>query len=93
MFDPPDTMRKEFIPKQASFERHVPPLSPAEKRICALLLQRLTEKRIAEHIERSPNTVHVHVRNIYRKLGIRSRKQLLDYPGIVTMVISKNESS
>lgn len=69
--------------------RETPPLSPTEKKVCALLLQRLTEHQIAEHMERSPNTVHVHVRNIYRKLGVRTRKQLHDYPGIVTLIISK----
>lgn len=69
---------------------HTPPhLSPTEKKVCALLLQRLTEQRIAEHMERSPNTVHVHVRNIYRKLGVHTRKQLYSYPGIVTMIVGK----
>ncbi len=67
-----------------------PSFSPTEKRVCALLLQRLTEQRIAEHLERSPNTVHVHVRNIYRKLGVRTRKELYEYPGIIRMIISKD---
>ena len=62
------------------------PLSPTEKRVCSLLLQRLTEQRIAEQLERSPNTVHVHVRNIYRKLGVRTRKQLLEFPGIADYI-------
>ena len=70
--------------------RTAPQLSPTEKRVCSLLLQRLTENRIAEQLERSPNTVHVHVRNIYRKLGIRTRQQLYNYPGIVGIVISKD---
>ena len=69
--------------------RQAPPLSPTERRICALLLQSLTEQRIAEHVNRSPNTVHVHVRNIYRKLGVRTRKQLLACPGIVNIVVSR----
>ena len=59
------------------------PLSPTEKRVCSLLLKRLTEQRIAEQLERSPNTVHVHVRNIYRKLA---RKQLLEFPGIADYI-------
>lgn len=70
--------------------RSIPPLSPTEKRVCALLLQRLTEHRIAEHLQRSPNTVHVHVRNIYRKLGVRTRKQLYEYPGVISMIVSKS---
>ncbi|MFK7789123.1 MAG: helix-turn-helix transcriptional regulator [Phycisphaeraceae bacterium] len=58
-----------------------------ESRVCALLMQRLTEQRVADHLERSPNTVHVHVRNIYRKLGVRTRKELYEYPGIINMIV------
>jgi len=65
-------------------------LSPMEKKVCALLLQRLTEQRIAEHLERSPNTIHVHVRNIYRKLGVHNRKQLYGFPGIVSLIVKKD---
>lgn len=80
----------EIEPNAESIPAHIPPpLSPTEKKICALLLQRLTEQRIADHLERSPNTVHVHVRNIYRKLGVRTRKQLYEYPGIVSMIVSR----
>lgn len=70
--------------------RSAPVLSPTEKRVCALLLQRLTEQRIADHLERSPNTVHVHVRNIYRKLGVHTRKELNEYPGLVAMIVGKD---
>jgi DNA-binding NarL/FixJ family response regulator len=37
-----------------------------------------TEKQIARTLNRSPHTVHVHVKSIYRKLGIRSRQMLND---------------
>lgn len=56
--------------------RAYPPLSETEKRVKCLLLKRLTERQVAEHMGRSHNTVHVHVRNIYRKLGIRTREEL-----------------
>lgn len=62
--------------------RPAPSLSPTEQRVCALLLERLTEQQIAEQLDRSPNTVHVHVRNIYRKLAVRTRRQLFEYPDI-----------
>jgi DNA-binding CsgD family transcriptional regulator len=39
---------------------------------------------------RSPNTVHVHVRNIYRKLAIQTRRELLEYSGILSMVVSED---
>lgn len=60
--------------------RSSPPLSPTETRVYILLLQRLTERQVAEQMGRSHNTIHVHVRNIYRKLGVRTRKQLLELP-------------
>ncbi len=60
--------------------RSNPPLSPTERRVYDLLLQRQTERQVAENLGRSPNTVHVHVRNIYRKLGVRTRQELLKLP-------------
>lgn len=36
-----------------------------------------TERMIAEALERSPHTVHVHIKSIYRKLMVTSRRQLL----------------
>ena len=59
-------------------ERSSPPLSPTEQRVHDLLLRRYTEKQVAEELGRSPNTVHVHVRNIYRKLAVRPRQELFD---------------
>lgn len=92
MFDskPPGNQADALHQNAQTTPPSVLPLSPTEKRVCALLLQRLTEQRIAEHIDRSPNTVHVHVRNIYRKLGVRTRKELLEFPGIVSMVVHKD---
>ncbi|MEM6258435.1 MAG: helix-turn-helix transcriptional regulator [Planctomycetota bacterium] len=86
---PPD--HPFYDPEQSPFERSVPPLSPSERKVCALLLQRMTERAIAEHLERSPNTIHVHVRNIYRKLGVCTRKQLLEYPGIIQMIVRNDD--
>lgn len=53
-----------------------PPLSVTEKAVLKLLMRGMTERAAAEELGRSPNTVHVHVRNIYRKLGVSSRKML-----------------
>lgn len=53
-----------------------PPLSQTEKIVLRLLLKGLTERRAAEELGRSHNTIHVHTRNIYRKLGVNSRKML-----------------
>jgi len=53
-------------------------LSRTELKILQRLLERDTERQVAQAIERSPHTVHVHVKSIYRKLMVSSRKQLMD---------------
>lgn len=60
-----------------SIDNAVVTLSKTERRVFDLLLLRLTEREIAQRMRRSPHTVHVHVKSIYRKLNINSRKQLL----------------
>lgn len=60
----------------AQLKRVQPPLSKTEKMVARLLLRGMTEREAAEEIGRSHNTVHVHTRNIYRKLGVSSRKML-----------------
>ncbi|WP_033288904.1 AAA family ATPase [Amycolatopsis jejuensis] len=42
-----------------------------------------TSKEVAARLFLSPRTVDAHLRNIYRKLGINSRRQLKDLPGLV----------
>lgn len=51
-------------------------LSKTEQQILPHLRSAATEREIAQAIHRSPHTVHVHVKNIYRKLGIGSRREL-----------------
>ena len=51
-------------------------LSRSERAILPMLLQHLTENAIADRLNRSPNTIHAHVKSIYRKLGVRSRSEL-----------------
>ena len=51
-------------------------LTRTELRVLEMLRSNVTEKFIADSMHRSPHTVHVHVKNIYRKMNIGSRKQL-----------------
>lgn len=52
-------------------------LTPTERRILHYLQSGITEREVAQRIHRSPHTVHVHVKNIYRKLGVTSRRELI----------------
>lgn len=64
-------------PPQPQADNDYPLLSPKEKEVVQLLLKEMTEKQVAQALDRSPNTIHIHIRNIYYKLGINRRKMLL----------------
>lgn len=52
-------------------------LSPAENRVYDLVLLGKKNKEIADDICRTEKTVKFHLTNIYRKLGLKSRSQLI----------------
>lgn len=54
------------------------PLTSREWEILDLLCQDLGTDQIAEVLVLSPETVRSHVKNILRKLGVRSRRQAVD---------------
>ncbi len=51
-------------------------LSATERRVLNHLRADLTERQIAQTLGRSRHTVHVHVKNIYRKVNVSSRREL-----------------
>ncbi len=53
-------------------------LSTTENRVLHRLQLLETERQIADALSRSPNTIHAHVKSIYRKLMVNNRKQLID---------------
>ncbi|MHB1407903.1 MAG: response regulator [Desulfitobacteriaceae bacterium] len=53
-------------------------LSPREREVFILVRAGLSNKKIAEHLSISANTVHNHLVNIYRKLGVSKRRQVLE---------------
>ena len=52
-------------------------LSKRELEVFAKLLTDKTQAQIAEELYITHSSVHFHCKNIYKKLGISSRKQLL----------------
>ncbi len=64
-------------PPPAELPARMAKLSKTERHVLHHLRQGLTERQVAGVMDRSPHTVHVHVKNIYRKLGIGKRRELL----------------
>jgi DNA-binding CsgD family transcriptional regulator len=53
-------------------------LTPQELQIATVLADGLTTREAAARLFLSPKTVEYHLRNAYRKLGVRTRRELLD---------------
>jgi DNA-binding CsgD family transcriptional regulator len=56
--------------------RSSPGLTEAERRIVALVAEGRTNKEVAAALYLSPKTVEASLRNVFRKLGVRSRTAL-----------------
>ncbi|MDQ0753998.1 DNA-binding CsgD family transcriptional regulator [Streptomyces africanus] len=56
-------------------------LTGAERRVADLADQSLTNRQIAEALAISLPTVETHLRHVFQKLGIRSRRQLAEHLG------------
>ena len=53
-------------------------LTPQERQIAQLASERLSSPEIAARLYLSPRTVEWHLRKVYSKLGIRSRRELAE---------------
>jgi DNA-binding CsgD family transcriptional regulator len=52
-------------------------LSPAERRVVALVAEGLTNPAIAERLVVSRRTIETHISHVFRKLGVTSRIELV----------------
>ena len=56
----------------------VQPLTDREAQVIALLVERQTDREIAQTLQISHHTVRTHTKNIYAKLGVNNRRQAAD---------------
>jgi ATP/maltotriose-dependent transcriptional regulator MalT len=54
-------------------------LTPSEKRVAGLAVDGMTNREIAQSLFVTPKTIEVHLSNVYRKLDVKSRREL---PGV-----------
>ncbi|HEX5945871.1 MAG TPA: LuxR C-terminal-related transcriptional regulator [Acidimicrobiales bacterium] len=64
--------------------RPVDQLTPAEERVLFYLASSLTLGELASHLGVSRNTIKTHTRNLYRKLGVRSRDEAVALAGTIS---------
>lgn len=75
--------KEEIVPEEYQFfVENLSMLIPAEYRVYELYLSGKTGKQIAEILHITENTLKYHNKNIYSKLGISSRKQLLRFAAL-----------
>lgn len=53
-------------------------LTPSEKRVAGLAVEGMTNREIAQSLFVTPKTIEVHLSNVYKKLDIKSRRELPD---------------
>ncbi|MGH3271072.1 MAG: response regulator transcription factor, partial [Trebonia sp.] len=65
-------------PEAASGGREAPALTGSEMAVLRLLRSHLTNQEIADALYLSVNTVKTHLRAVYHKLGVSSRREAVD---------------
>lgn len=68
---------KEISEEQKQFLKYIEQLTATEKKVFNLYLEEKTTKEILEILHITENTLKYHNKNIYSKLGIASRKELI----------------
>jgi DNA-binding NarL/FixJ family response regulator len=71
---PPDPLSAEAPSPSSTL---LPDLSPRQEQTLHLLLKGDSEKQVARKLELSKHTVHVYVKELYRRFEVSSRAELL----------------
>jgi len=74
-----DKTTSEFDEKCKYLHDHISSLTPTEHAIFVLYTKELSTKEVMKEMNITENTLKYHNKNIYSKLGVSSRKQLIEY--------------
>ena len=72
-----------FAEKCAYFESQIKNLTPAELSIYELYLSKKSTKEILDILNIKETTLKYHNKNIYSKLGVSSKKQLIEIANVI----------
>lgn len=88
---PPETTKTELKKDSPEFLQHcefiveqLPHLTPSERAIYDLYLAGKSTKEVLKEMNIVENTLKFHNKNLYGKLGVSSRKQLIEYAKAIT---------
>jgi two-component system, NarL family, response regulator NreC len=70
---------REYISQVSHDELVDQKLSPRETEITRMVAEGYSNKEIAEELVVSPSTIHTHLSNLMAKLGLTSRRELIQY--------------
>lgn len=95
-----ELMSKDSSPKRLALGKAIAlisvdcQLTQREREVMVLLVRGRDVGHISKILTVSVNTVRTHVQNIYNKLGIHSRQELIDYvESFAEVSVSKNQTS
>ena len=81
----------EFIEHCKFIMEHLPQLTASERAIYNCYLAGKSTKEVMKEMTIAENTLKFHNKNIYGKLGVSSRKQLLEYARAIEAASVKND--
>ncbi|MBQ4067864.1 MAG: helix-turn-helix transcriptional regulator [Lachnospiraceae bacterium] len=76
--DDSKTEEKILMDKCKEFDNYIIHLTPTEKKIYDMYIEDMTSAQILEELHITNNTLKFHNKNIYSKLNVNSRKQLVE---------------
>ena len=82
---------KEFIEHCKFIVEQLPKLTPTERSIYDCYLAGKSTKEVLSELSIMENTLKFHNKNLYSKLGVTSRKQLIEYAKAILASTAKED--